>query len=90
MRDLLMRDFTSFLTEERYRQDEKWGMQDHEGHAWIGILTEEVGELAKAINENDDDSIETELIQVAAVCCAMYERHMSTPLKPQFKDREGK
>ena len=37
---------------ERARQDAKWGEQNHHPLAWLGILTEEVGELAEAILES--------------------------------------
>lgn len=32
---------------ERQRQNEKWGIQDHNAVEWIAILTEEVGEASK-------------------------------------------
>jgi len=37
---------------ERYRQEEKWGPQHHSKEKWLTILTEEVGEVARAILEN--------------------------------------
>lgn len=36
---------------ERRRQDAKWGEQNHNDYYWLGILTEEVGEAAKALIE---------------------------------------
>lgn len=41
----------SDIIRERARQDRKWGIQDHSDLTWLGILTEELGELAKAIIE---------------------------------------
>jgi len=41
---------TTILTEvhkERQRQNDKWGVQDHNAVEWIAILTEEVGEASK-------------------------------------------
>ena len=35
------------IESERIRQNEKWGEQNHKPIEWIGILTEEVGEVAK-------------------------------------------
>ncbi len=32
---------------ERLRQNEKWGEQNHNAVEWVAILTEEVGEVAK-------------------------------------------
>jgi NTP pyrophosphatase (non-canonical NTP hydrolase) len=61
---------------ERMRQDEKWGVQDIHDYERISILTEEVGEAAKAANEanfttsptrGDRTHLRKELIQVAAV-----------------------
>lgn len=63
------------IHKERVRQDAKWGPKnrliigdDSERHL---ILSEEVGEVAKAILEGDD--VEAELIQVAAVAVAWLE-----------------
>ncbi len=58
---------------ERARQDAKWGEQDHDDLYWLGILMEEVGELAKSIIENDPKNGAKELIQSAAVCVAWME-----------------
>jgi len=35
------------VADERKRQDEKWGVQDHNAVEWVAILTEEVGEASK-------------------------------------------
>ena len=66
---------------ESKRQDAKWGEQNHAPEVWLAILTEEVGELAQAIladrfdsgrdeklHDSHHDSMETEAIQIAAVC----------------------
>jgi len=58
---------------ERKRQDAKWGEQNHDDLYWLGILMEEVGELAKSIIENDSVNGVEELIQSASVCVAWYE-----------------
>jgi len=64
------------ITAERKRQDEKWGVQNMHDFEHISILTEEVGEAAKAANEanfttgstrGDYSHLRKELIQVAAV-----------------------
>jgi hypothetical protein len=34
---------------ERVRQDEKWGVQDHDDPAWLMILAEEIGEVAELV-----------------------------------------
>lgn len=35
------------VQDERKRQDQKWGEQNHNAVEWVSILTEEVGEAAK-------------------------------------------
>lgn len=53
---------------ERMRQDEQWGRDlDYDDPYWMIILMEEVGELAEAIIEKDENGIHDEAIQVAAV-----------------------
>ena len=63
---------------ERDTQDEKWGDQNHNNYRWLAILSEEIGELAKEINEDDETSaslarIQEELCQVATVAVAWME-----------------
>jgi len=70
---------------EGYKQDAKWGEQNHDPSVWLAILTEEVGELAQAIIADrfaDDEpgmhdshhvSMEIEAIQVAAVAAHFVE-----------------
>lgn len=69
-------EFIGLVRKERERQDAKWGKQKHSGHAWLSILVEEVGEVATAINDNDFSGTVEELVQVAAVCCSIYEHGM--------------
>lgn len=57
--------------QEREAQDLKWGEQNHRDSVWLAILTEEVGECAKAILEGK--GLTRELIQVAAVAVAWVE-----------------
>jgi len=68
---------------ERSRQTAKWGRQYHVYPIWLGILMEEVGEVAQAVNTEtvpvaskptDADDLYKELIQVAAVAAAMAEQ----------------
>lgn len=61
------------VLDERDAQDARWGVQDHTPTRWLAILTEEVGEVARAINENDLANYEEECVQVAAVALAMVE-----------------
>ena len=38
---------TRMILQERKRQDDKWGQQDHDLGVWMEILTEELGEMSK-------------------------------------------
>lgn len=63
---------------ERERQDEKWGVQNHEPADWCMILGEEIGEVNKAALEakfegKDISEYRKELIQSAAVIFSMIE-----------------
>jgi len=58
---------------ERERQDNKWGVQNHDPYFWYSILGEEFGEIGKALCEKDFKNYREELIQTAAVCVAMLE-----------------
>ncbi|WP_017860442.1 MazG-like family protein [Leptospira interrogans] len=69
------------ILEERKKQDQQWGEQNHVPIEWCAILVEEVGEVSKAALEthfkyggkNDYIEYRNELIQVAAVSLAMIE-----------------
>lgn len=70
--------FTEVMN-ERTRQNEKFGPQDHNLYKWIAILLEEVGEASQAILKTEFEggnieAVEAELIQVAAVSVYMLER----------------
>jgi len=60
---------------ERTLQNHKWGTQNHDPLYWLGILMEEVGEVAKALIEHNQSysEVNEELIQVAAVAVAMID-----------------
>jgi len=59
---------------ERCRQDLVWGDERmHRLGLWYLILSEEVGEVAKAILEHEIAELRVELIQVAAVAVATIE-----------------
>lgn len=73
------------VIEERQRQNEKWGLQNHVPVVWVSILGEEFGELCEAVNETVFDNgpearmkggyanIRTEAVQVAAVAVQLVE-----------------
>jgi NTP pyrophosphatase (non-canonical NTP hydrolase) len=61
----------ALILAERERQDAKWGSQRHLAPlVWLAVLTEEIGEVAKAILEHEPSGVRDELVQVAAVAVA--------------------
>jgi NTP pyrophosphatase (non-canonical NTP hydrolase) len=57
---------------ELRRQDEKWVPQrDHHPLYWLAILTEEFGEVGKALTEGNRVVYRAELVHVAAVAAQM-------------------
>jgi len=66
------------IRRERLRQVSKWGLQTHPLEWWLAILSEEVGEMAKAMldvkfEQGASQAIETEAVQVAAVAAAIVQ-----------------
>ena len=71
------------VSRERWKQNKKWGKQDHPPSVWVSILGEEFGEVAQAANDaclglaapdlQKLSLYRAELIQVAAVAKAMIE-----------------
>lgn len=59
------------ILQERKRQDQIWGAQDHDDLVWMLILAREVGEVAKDVNASHH--FHEELVHVAAVCMAWLE-----------------
>jgi NTP pyrophosphatase (non-canonical NTP hydrolase) len=82
----MKRDVIGEVINERKRQDDKWGEQNHIPAIWMNILMEEVGEASKEMLESDFEyakdwteygelleNYRTELVQVAAVAVAAIE-----------------
>lgn len=69
------------VTTERFKQEEKWGQQNHGDFKWLTILGEEVGEACEAALKSSIQTaslfhriqLRDELIQVAAVAVAHIE-----------------
>lgn len=75
-------DFQTFTIEtmrELARAREKH--PGEEGHLtdaeWLAVLTEELGECARSIQDEGDDELRAELVQVAAMAARWY---LSIPL----------
>ena len=67
-----MPEICKMIEEEHQKQFDKWGIQKRTLFEWLAYLTEEVGELAEAICENeyrggDIEEIKKEAVQVAAL-----------------------
>jgi len=79
----------TLIHEERERQEAKWGDQSgHSSYKWLLILTEEMGEVAKAILEENEEEAKKEVIQMAAVCCQIleiYNKRGETSMSEQEK-----
>lgn len=66
------------VTAERRRQAAKWGVQSHTWPEWLVILSEEVGEVGRAMcgvlwGGDDLEQLRRELVQVAAVAVQIIE-----------------
>lgn len=62
------------VKDEVQKQVDRWGIQNHSPEKWITIITEEVGESAKAALKRDKPQYRHELYQLAAAAiCALYE-----------------
>jgi NTP pyrophosphatase (non-canonical NTP hydrolase) len=74
----------SDIMAERDRQDQKWGRQagfwDNHDMVKLTVVTEEVGEIARAILNSDPKNLHEEIIQTMAVLMAWAETiQMETP-----------
>ncbi len=75
------------VKQERDRQDNKWGEQNHANNEWLLVLTEEIGEVAKSILESKTNSVDDEeLIQCIAVLFAWFESSTRNNLIERLKD----
>jgi NTP pyrophosphatase (non-canonical NTP hydrolase) len=73
------------IDEERARQTAKWGDQEeNKKGTWLAILMEEVGELATAILNHDQENYKEELIQIAAVSVAILEKLEGEEQEPEL------
>lgn len=69
------------IVDERQRQDEQWGVQNHHPAYWLAILGKQVGQLGSAVLDRewytDPDKgtaiVRAEAVQVAAVAMALIE-----------------
>lgn len=71
----MLRDIYSEIQEERCNQDKRFGKQPRSLRppVYLAVLTEELGEVARAIIDGDSENYRTELIQLAAVAVAAIE-----------------
>jgi len=84
MKDLCLLDGRIFnmISAEEDRQVKKWGIQNRTPFEWMAYLTEEVGELAKAISEHEyrggfSDDVVREAIQTATLAAKIAEMYLN-------------
>jgi len=79
-------EFCTAVQARRAAQDRKWGVgTQRDCDRFLAILLEEVGEVAKELNEGRDlDRLVDELVDVAAVCAKWAEWGL-----PPTEDRSG-
>jgi hypothetical protein len=82
-RGLVASDFVNVILNEDQRQRNKWGLQKHSADRWMTILTEEVGEVAEAILEDNEVEIQEEAKQVATVAIKMFVMIQQRREKPE-------
>ena len=68
------------LDEENLRQISKWGIQERTAFEWIAYTTEELGSLAKSINEHHyrkgpKEKVIAEAFQVATLALKIAEMY---------------
>lgn len=73
------------INSERESQEEEYGFSVPE-EIMLTVLAEEFGEVARAVLEKDQEALQAELVQVAALCCKWLEH---SPL-PQVDWRQFK
>ena len=61
---------------ELFDQEAKWGVQNHSLEFWWLIISEEVGEIAKAVLEGDIIDVQAETIQTIALLARLVEKAM--------------
>jgi NTP pyrophosphatase (non-canonical NTP hydrolase) len=79
---------------ERERQNAKWGLRRYDNGTWLAILTEEVGEVAQAMQKewgwgkpSDAQDLYKELIHASAVSAAWAEQVLElSAKKPPYMD----
>lgn len=88
-----MSDLYSLILTENARQISKWGVQKHTIHKWMTIVSEEHGELAKAIQDferdvSTADDIVKEAIQTATLCLKIAEMFLFLKEKKEETNNE--
>lgn len=66
-------DVYQLIQAEVARQKGKWGTPNHHMGMWAVIMSEELGEIARASLEHNDAAFLQEAVQLAAVCVSAIE-----------------
>lgn len=80
-----MEKFLELVQAEMERTIELYDDRSKDPYQWLSILVEEVGEIAKGLNENSREQTKLELIQAANACLCMYNSLSRRP--PEFDER---
>jgi cytochrome b len=67
-------EFDREVIAERARQDRRWGTAPVDAVRMVAVLTEEVGEVARAVLDENGPNLAEELVQVAASARKFFER----------------
>lgn len=88
MKDLLLKDraIWDLVQCESQKQVTKWGIQDYSPFEWMSFVTEEIGEMAQAIQNHQyhggrADRVAEEAIQAATLCLKVAEMFISIEAK---------
>jgi len=81
------------ITDENYRQIEKWGIQTHSAFEWLTYTCEELGSLAKAIGEyeyrgSSKGRVVSEAVQVATLALKIAEMFEAGPTSAGGEDEK--
>ena len=94
MKDLQLYNKNVFflVKDENIRQLAKWGVQDMEPFEWMNVTTEEVGEMAKAINDHHHgrgpaSEVVKESIQAATLCLKIAEMYLNEEKPKEAKTK---
>ena len=76
---LRLADYMEIVATELEAQKDTWGIQDHPVDFWLGIVMEEVGEVAKSVIERDGMAVWQEGCQAIACIVQLMQKAEQLP-----------